>query len=111
MQLGDETLDVVVATEVPVQGVEVACPIASMALVDEADTSPMVHSPVVWIPFDRSIYVRRDGRDPDSIKTHILDVIETIYDATPVTTAIFPFSGITWRVCTISYSEPIRYDL
>ena len=66
---------------------------------------------MVWITFRPGVYLSGYGRNPDSIKTHILDVIETIYDATPVTTAIFPFSGITWRGCTISYSEPIRYDL
>ena len=59
----------------------------------------------------RPIEVRDDWRDPDGIETHVLDVIQVIYDAFVGATTIFAVLRVASRPRPICKSEPVRDKL
>ena len=52
-----------------------------------------------------------NGRDPNSIETQTLDIIQLIDDTLPISTTIGPLARIADRRRTISYSESVSDEL
>lgn len=61
--------------------------------------------------FAGPVEVGDDGRYPDSVETHVLDVIELAGYTLVSTTAENTVSGVACRAATIGCGEPICDDL
>ena len=59
-------------------------------------------------PSKRSFYVLVNGRNPNSIKPHPLNVIELIDDSPPVPTAIPAHALVTCSIVSIGEGESVR---
>lgn len=58
-----------------------------------------------------SFYVRNYRGDPNSVKTHVLNVIELVDDALVSSTAVFSISGVTCRARAIRGLESVSNKL
>lgn len=66
---------------------------------------------MVCLTIVRAIDSSGDRRNPDSIETHALDIIELMHDATPVASAIFLIGRVAGRSRTVPKCETIGHDL
>lgn len=65
---------------------------------------------VGFSPSERSLDIGTNGRYPDRIKSHSLDIIKFIDDTPPVSTAIPSHLGITISIVPTRQSESISHD-
>lgn len=71
----------------------------------------LTHVPMVCLTIVGAIDSGGDRRDPDSIETHALDIVELMHDATPVASAILLIGRVAGRGRTVPKCETIGHDL
>ena len=54
-----------------------------------------------------SLEVLHNGRDPDGVEAHVLDVVELADDALPCTTAVDSVGRVARRAGAVGCSEPV----
>lgn len=66
---------------------------------------------VVWLtPSESTFDILVNGRNPNSIESHPLDVIELIDDSSPIPTAVSSDTFVTLSIVTIRKSESVRQE-
>lgn len=79
-----ERLEVVRGAEVGAYHVDVARPVPAKGVSAQRSCGMQRRSaPVIAISVRRVVDVFDDGRDPDGVKAHVLDVVEVVRDARP----------------------------
>jgi hypothetical protein len=109
MQSISESLQVIAGAKMRVEGIEVLWPVPRTGTISNLSSSPALvnrwleNQPVICLSICTcSVKIRNDRRNPDRVESHVLDVIQLIYDASVGTTTILAVFRVASR------SRPFR---
>jgi p-aminobenzoyl-glutamate transporter AbgT len=54
-----------------------------------------------------TLEIGRDGRNPQCVESHALDIVEVVHNSLPRPTAVFAFTRVAGHSCVISSGKPV----